>query len=114
MHNPPWQQGWRGHPYGNLPSQKYPHPMYSQFTQQYPQPNPIQLAIPQLQQQQPLQLPNTQNLERPTQLPTQPIANPNNRAVQSTHNVGVQTLPIYVITTIPIQQIQLRSGKVLQ
>lgn len=94
-----------------MPFQHHLHPTYSQFTQQYPQPNPIPPTIPQIQL--PLPLSNAQNPPRPTQLPTQPIANLNNRAGKPFYNEGTQTLPTYVITTVSIQQVQLRSRKVL-
>ena len=110
-YSPNIQNSWRRHPYGNIPFQHYPHPMYSQFPQQYPQPNPIPLAIPQIQQ--PLPLPNSKNPPRPTRLPTKPIANPNNRAGKPAYNAGTQTLPTYVITIVPVQQVQLRLGNVL-
>ena len=84
-----------------------PHPMYPQ---QYPQSNPILPITPQIQQ--PLPLPNAPK-PRPTQFPSQPIENPNNREGKLAYNMGTQTLPTYVITTIPAQQVQLRSRKVL-
>jgi hypothetical protein len=46
--SPNTQNCWQGHPYGNIPFQQYPHPMYPQFTQQYPQSNPIPSTIPQI------------------------------------------------------------------
>ena len=88
--------------------------MYPQFPQQYPQSNPTRPIVPQFQQHQSLRLPNTQNPLRPTQLPTQLVANPNNITTQSTYDVEIQTLPTYVITSLPIHQVQLRSIKVLQ
>ena len=94
-----------------MPFQHHPHPMYSQFPQQCPQPNPIPPTIPQIQQ--PLPLLNAPNPPRPTQLSTQPIGNPNNRAGKLSYNIGTQTLPTYVITTVPVQQVQLRLGTVL-
>lgn len=81
------------------------------YPQHYPQPNPIPPLIPQIQQ--PLPLPNVPNPPGPTQLPTQLVANPNNRVGQPAYNIGSQNLPTYVITRIPIQQVQLRLGKVL-
>ena len=71
--------------------------MYPQF----PQPNPIPSSVPKIQQ--PLSLLNAQNPPRPTKLPTQPIANPNNRAGKPAYNTGSQTLPTYVITIVPVQ-----------
>lgn len=46
-------------------------------------------------------------------MPAQPVGNPNNKVGKLAYNMGTQTLPTYVITTIPIQQVQLRPGKVL-
>ena len=79
------------------------------YPQHYPQSNPIPPLIPQIQQ--PLPLPNIPNPPRPTQLLAQLVANPNNRVGQPAYNIGAQNLPTYVITTVPIQQFQLRSGK---
>ena len=70
MKTSPWQQGWRGCNQGNMPPQ--PYSTYPQYSQN--QVNPSNLTIPQLQ---PLQL---QNPLRPTQLPAQLLAIPNNRA----------------------------------
>lgn len=81
------------------------------YPQHYPQSNPTPPVIPQIQQ--PLPLPNVPNPPSPTQLPSQPVANPNNRVGQPTYNTRAQNLPTYVITTVPIQQVQLRLGKIL-
>ena len=65
-------------------------------------------------QNSPLQLLPPQNPTRPTQLPVQPIANPNNKIVQEAYNVYLQTYPTYptyLISTIPLQGVQLRSGR---
>ena len=53
------------------------------------------------------------NPPRPTLLPTQPIPNPNYKPTQSLNIIELQTLPSYVILTIPIHEIQLRSGRVV-
>ena len=67
--------------------------------------------MPQLQQPPPpLQL---QHLPRPTQIPAQPIANPNNKVVQPAYNTEIQPYPTYVISTLPIQEVELRLGRVL-
>jgi hypothetical protein len=42
-----------------------------------------------------------------------PVPNPNNKPTQPLHNVEMQTFPMYVISHVPLQKIQLRSGKVL-
>ena len=111
MQTPPWQQGWRGYNQGNMPPQS--NPTYSQYPPQYPQNqvNPSNLSIPKLQPPpQPLQL---QNPPRTTQLPAQPIANPNNRVAQPAYNAELQTYPTYLISTLPVQEVQLRSGRTL-
>ena len=110
IQNPPWQQGWRGYSQGNVPPQ---YPTYPQYPPQYPQNqgNFSHPPMPQLKQPPPpLQL---QNLPRPTQIPTQPVANPNNRVVQPAYNIEIQPYPTYVISTLPIQEVELRSGRVL-
>ena len=81
------------------------------YPQPYPQSNPIPPIIPQIQQ--PLPLPNAPNPPRPTQFSSQPIANPNNRVEKPAYNTRTQTLPTYVITIVSVQQVQLRSRKVL-
>ena len=61
-----------------------------------------------------LQLLPPQNTTRPTQLPVQHVANPINKTVQAAYNVDLQTYPTYptyLIATIPLQGIQLRSGR---
>ena len=86
-----------------------PYPTYPQYPQN--QVNPSNLSIPQLQPPlQPLQL---QNTPRPTQLPAQLLANPNNRAAQPAYNVEIQTYPTYLISTLPVQEVQLKSGRIL-
>ena len=46
-------------------------------------------------------------------LPAQPIPNPNNKLDQALNNIELQTLPSYVILTIPLHEIQLRYGRVV-
>jgi len=58
----------------------------------------------------PLQLPSNQQPLRPTQIPAQHVSNPNNRAERPAYNVDEG--PSY--PTLPLQNINLRSGKVLQ
>jgi hypothetical protein len=41
------------------------------------------------------------------------VLNPNNKPPQPLHNVEMQAFPTYVITLVPLQEIQLRSRKVL-
>jgi hypothetical protein len=124
----PWKQGWRGPAYGNVPFQPPTFPTYPQYpsniSQLLPGFNPPSLPPPsQLQQQLTLPLnPNQQqqmqvapnpNPPRPTPIPAQPIPNPNNRPTQPVQNLEVQTFPTYVITPTSLNEIQLRSGKVL-
>jgi hypothetical protein len=55
----------------------------------------------------------SQNPPRPTILPAQPIPNPNHRPPLPLHNVDFQNYPAYNINPISIQEVQLRSGRVL-
>ena len=101
--NQPCQQGWRGFVGGNqyTPQQFY-QPCYPQQSFTYPssyqQPSPYQQSYPQQQpfnpypqypypslqppqstQPQQLQFPSNQPPPKPTQLPSYPVANPNNK-----------------------------------
>jgi hypothetical protein len=111
----PWQYGWRGPIYRNVPFQPTIFPTYPQYpsniSQFLPGFNPPSLLPPpQLQQQfalpmnpnmqQPMQATPIQNPPRPTPIPTQPIPNPNNKPTQPIQNVEVQTFPTYVITPV--------------
>ena len=69
--------------------------------------------LPPIPQKQLLQYHNTSS-PRPAFLPAQPVPNPNNKPPQSLHNVEMQAFPTYVITLAPLQEIQLRSRKVLE
>jgi hypothetical protein len=46
-------------------------------------------------------------------LPAQPIPNPNHRPPLPLHNANFQNYPAYNINPISIQEVQLRSGKIL-
>ena len=46
-------------------------------------------------QQQQLHLLSPPNQPRPTQIPAQPMSNPNNKTIQSTHNIGLVTYPSF-------------------
>ena len=46
-------------------------------------------------------------------LPAQPTPNPNNKPTQALNSIELQTLPSYVISTVPIDEIQLRSRRVV-
>ena len=66
-----------------------------------------------LTQPQQLQLPTNQPPPRPTQFLAQPVANPSNKLDRPTYHVEEATYyPTYSI--LPIQDVHLRSGKVLQ
>ena len=107
MQTPPWQQRWRGYNQGNMPPQ--PYSTYPQYSQN--QVNPSNISIPQLQPPvQPLLL---QKPPRPTQLPVESLANPNNRAARPAYNAEIQAYPTYLISTLLVQEVQLRSGKTL-
>ena len=43
----------------------------------------------------------------------QPKPNPNNKPTQALNNIELQTLPSYLISTVPIHEIQLWSGRVV-
>ena len=62
--------------------------------------------------QQPHHFQNT-NPPRLTLLPAQPIRNPNNKPTQALNSIELQTLPSYLISTVPIHEIQLQSGRVV-
>ena len=46
-------------------------------------------------------------------LPTQLIPKPNNKPTQALNNIELQTIPSYLISTVPVHEIQLRSGRVV-
>ena len=45
------------------------------------------------------------NPPRPTLFPAQPIPNPNNKPTQAINSIELQTLPSYLISTVPIHEI---------
>eukprot|EP00253_Pinus_taeda_P031731 PITA_31731 len=103
-------------PYGIF-AQFYQYPPYFQNQQapQLPNQNP-QLSLPFPQQQQPSQQnPNSQLLlpfqQKPNQLPSQPLPNPNNKNPQNAYTIEGQQFPTYMI--VPLNDVQLRSGRVL-
>ena len=91
-----------------------PYPMaYNHYPMQQQQVS-MQMNAHSPMQNSPLQFLPPQNPTRPTHLPVQLVANPNNKIVQATYNVDLQTYPTYptyLISTIPLQGIQLRSGR---
>eukprot|EP00253_Pinus_taeda_P021145 PITA_21145 len=124
-------QGWRGYGYGNQPPQQYQQHYQQQYQQPFSYPQyPPSIPFPQqnsayppsipFQQQNPpplltqpqqLQLPSNQR--RPTQLPAQPVANPNNKVDKSAYTVEEAAyFPTYSI--LPLNDVHLRSGKVLK
>eukprot|EP00253_Pinus_taeda_P026627 PITA_26627 len=96
----------------NNHTKSHPQP-YQQYPQQavYP-PQPTQQALPAPPPINPPQLQFLANSQpsRPTQIPAQTIPNPNNRAERPTYNIEEGTS----YSTLPLQNINLRSGKVLQ
>jgi hypothetical protein len=89
----------------------HPYPQFPLNTQQlFPGFVPPPLApIP---QEKPLQYHNAIS-PRSKLLPAQLVPNPNNKPTQPLHNVEMQAFSTYVITLVPLQEIQLRSGKVM-
>eukprot|EP00253_Pinus_taeda_P034133 PITA_34133 len=77
----------------------------------YP-PQPTQQALPAPPPINPpkLQFPANSQPSRPTQIPAQTVPNPNNRAERPAYNIEEGTS----YSTLPLQNINLRSGKVLQ
>ena len=120
--NQPWQENWRGSSYAPMSQQSYPMP-YTHYptTTPYQMPYPMhpqmplaQLSPPQTQNQQ-RQLPTLQNSQRPTQLPVQPVTNPNNnKTARPIYNTEIPSLPTYFITLVPLLGVQLRLGRNLQ
>ena len=49
----------------------------------------------------------------PTLLPKKPIPKPNNKLTQALKRIELQTLPSYLILTVPVHEIQLRSRRVV-
>ena len=41
------------------------------------------------------------------------IPNPNNKPTQALNNIGLQTLPSYLVSTVPIHEIQLWSRRIV-
>ena len=98
-------------PYQMAYNQYLAHAQQAQYPMQQQQ-IPTQMNTHPPIQNSPLQLLPPQNPTRPTQLPVQPVANPNNKTVQAAYNVDLQTYPTYptyLISTIPLQGDQLRS-----
>jgi len=87
---------------------------YPLFPPNTPQllPSFVPPPLPPIPQQQPLQYQNASS-PRPTLLPAQPVLNPNNKPPQPLNNVEMQAFSTYVITLVPLQEIQLRSRKFL-
>jgi hypothetical protein len=122
----PWYQGWRNPNFGNnhqqhaVPVPQNPYTQYPPNLQQLLPgftPPPLQQLLPGFT---PPSLPpipqnpqQSQNPPRPTILPAQPIPNPNHRPPLPLHNADFQNYPAYNINPISIQEVQLRSGRVL-
>ena len=120
--NQPWKQNWSGGSFAPMSQEIISHSLYT-LRHTYTLPNVISDATldascttesPQTHNQQ-LQLPPLKNYQRPTQLPVQPIGNPNNnKTTQPMYNTEVPSLPTYFITPVPFLGLQLRLGKNLQ
>lgn len=97
-------------PYGKYP--KYP-----QFQQPYPY-FPPKYYPPQPTQPSQFQKPNQQiSLSFPqksNQLPAQPLPSPNNKSQQVIYNVEGKNFQACMITPLGLNDVQLRSGRVLQ
>lgn len=101
------------HPYQMAYNQYPAHVQQAQYPMQQQQ-VPTQMNAHPPMQNSPLQLLPPQNTTRPTQLLVQPVANPNNKTVQAAYNIDLQTYPAYptyLISTIPLQSVQLRLGR---
>jgi hypothetical protein len=109
--------GWRGgHNQGNpqappIHMSNHPYPQFPPNTLQR-LPGFVPPPLPPIPQQQPLQFQNASS-PRPTLLPAQLVLNPNNKPPQPLHNVEMKAFLTYVITPVPLQEIQLRLGRVL-
>eukprot|EP00253_Pinus_taeda_P024888 PITA_24888 len=103
----PWQP--RPAPQGMFPNQNFQFPYPQQVVYQ---PQPTQQAPPAPPPINPpqLQFPANSQPSRPTQIPAQTVPNLNNRAERPAYNVEEGTS----YPTLPLQNINLRSGKVLQ
>ena len=96
-------------PYGRY-SQYYQYP--PSYPNYPPQQIPQQNQQPQLKNQNPqLSLPFPQI---PNQLPAQPLPNPNNKNPQNTYMIEGQQFPTYMITPLDLNDVQLRSGRILE
>jgi len=83
-----------------FPQQNLAYTQSMPFPQQNPPPVPQQLQLP-------------SNQPKPTQLPAQPMANPNNKVDKFAYTVEEATcFPTYSI--LPLNDVHLRSGKVLK
>eukprot|EP00253_Pinus_taeda_P006459 PITA_06459 len=109
-----WVQGMQN-PYGRFAQfYQYPPSFQNQQVPQSPNQNP-QLSLPFPQQQPSQQKPNSQLLlpfqQKTNQLPSQPLPNPNNKNPQNAYMVKGKKFPTYMI--VPLNNVQLRSGRVL-
>ena len=46
-------------------------------------------------------------------LPAKPLPNPNNNLAQAINSIELQTLPSYIILIVPVHEIQLRYGRLV-
>eukprot|EP00253_Pinus_taeda_P007789 PITA_07789 len=120
----PWAQGVKN-PYGRFAQfyqyppyfQGYPIPQNQQQNPQLPNQSP-QLSLPFPQQQSSQQNQNPQLLlpfqQKPNQLPAQPLPNPNNKNPQNAYMLEGQQFPTYMIVPLNLNDVQLRSGRILE
>jgi len=103
---------WKN-PYGKYPQ----YPQFPQFQQSYPTFPPQYYHRP-AQQTQPHNLNPQLSFpfpQRPNQLPTQPLPNPNNnKNSQLVYNIKGQNFQTYMITPLDLNNVQLRSGRILE
>jgi hypothetical protein len=122
----PWYQGWRNPNFGNNQQQHavpVPQNPYTQYPPNLQQllpgftPPPLQQLLPGFTPPPLPPIPQNpqqpQNPPRPTILPAQPIPNPNHRPPLPLHNADFQNYPAYNINPVSIQEVQLRSGRIL-
>lgn len=106
--NPSWAQAWKNN-YGKYPQNpQFQQPCPSFPLQYYPQPSqPYQFQNPNQQ----ISIPFPQ---KPNQLPAQSLPNPNNKNKKAIYNVEGKKFQASMITPLGLNDVQLRSGRVLQ
>ena len=105
-------QGWRGEPYPQsqpISTPDHPYPQHQPNSQQI---SPRFVPPVPLIAQQPHHFRNI-NPSQQTLLPAQMIPNSNNKLTQVLNSIELQTLPCYLVLIVPIHEIQLWSGRVV-